>query len=145
MMLRTIVLLVTHLTMLGAGIGLTLITLRARRQAAAAHEAALDVRELFLAETIEKRTARLRAETAVPTAASGGRHRARDITPLTRIQPPPARPRLSGSMGLDEVVAVLATHRAQRVQERRQFVDLMTGLVGPARIRQHVRAVAHVA
>jgi hypothetical protein len=150
-MLRTLVLLATHITMLFAGAGLALVTVRARRQATDAREAALSVRELFLTETIEKREHRIRNEAA--RTESGGRHRAqphgraRNIDPLTRVQPavrPPRQPSLVGA-SLAEAVAIIATQKAQRVQERRQFVDLMTSLVGPARIRQHAEGHAHVA
>ena len=142
-MLRTMVLLATHLTMLFAGIGLALITVRARRQATLAREVALDVRELFLTETIEKRTARVRAEAATPSA---GRHRARPVPALTLIQPPTSAnaPSLL-TASLAEAQVILGTQRAQRVQERRQFADLMTSLVGTARIRQHAVGVARVA
>jgi hypothetical protein len=151
-MLRTLVLLATHMTMLLAGAGLALITVRARHQANEAREAALSVRELFLTETIEKRTARIQAETARPASYRGRHHaqphgRARNIDPLTRLQPavrPAPQPSLL-TANLAEATAIIAIQKAQRVQERRQFVDLMTSLVGPARIRQHAEGHAHVA
>jgi hypothetical protein len=152
-MLRTLVLLATHMTMLLAGAGLALITVRAHRQAVDAREAALSVRELFLTETIERREHRVRNETAQQPADYRGRHhiqprgRARNIDPLTRIQPA-ARPKRQPSLltaSLSEATAIIATQKAQRVQERRQFVDLMTSLVGPARVRKHVEGHARVA
>jgi len=150
-MLRTLVLLATHMTMLLAGVGLALVTVRARRQATDAREAALSVRELFLTETIEKREHRIRAETA---QQSGGRHRAqprgraRNIDPLTRVQPVVPRVARQPSLltaSLAEAVAIIATQKAQRVQEQRQFVDLMSSLVGPARVRRHAEGHARVA
>lgn len=144
-MLRLIVLLVTHLSMLGIGVGLALITVRARRQAVIADRAALDVRATFLETTIERQL-RLRGDNSDPTKA--GRHRAghaRSITPLTRTMPVvKAKPKSLINASLAEATAELATQRAKRVQERREFVDLMSTLVGPARIRQHVSAHAQV-
>ena len=144
-MLRIFVLLVTHLSMLGAGVGLALITVRGRRQAVLADRAALDVRELFLETTIERQL-RLRDDQADPTRA--GRHRAsraRPITPLTATMPVaherPARTPSLVHASLSEAEVILATQRAQRVQDRREFVDLMTTAVGPARIRAH--AIGH--
>jgi hypothetical protein len=152
-MLRTLVLLATHMTMLLAGAGLALVTVRARRQATDAREAALSVRELFLTETIEKREHRIRTEAATQ---SGGRHRAqprgraRNIDPLTRVQSAAAVPRPTRqpsllTASLAEAVAIIATQKAQRVQEQRQFVDLMSSLVGPARVRRHAEGHARVA
>ena len=149
-MLRLIVLLATHLSMLGAGVGLTLITVRARRAALDARAEALDTPERCL---------ELRSERDHGIAR--GRHRARPITPLTATMPritdgqpisgaPWGRPFIVPkppslvNASLAEAEVILATQRAQRVQERRAFVDLMTTIVGPARIRQHVTAHAQV-
>lgn len=125
-MLRTLVLLVTHLTMLGSGGGLALLAVRGRRQAIEARAAALDVHAMFLDDKADRLA-----------GAPVGRHRA----PLVKSAPGPSL--LTAS--LSEATAILGTHRAQRVQERRQFVDLMTSLAGPARIRQHVTGRASVA
>ncbi len=140
-MLRTMILLVTHLSMLFTGAGLALITVRGRRQAVLADRAALDVRATFLETTIERQL-RIRTDAAT---AEPGRHRA----PSRRVLPrgtAPERPRVPSLLTatLSEASAILATQRAQRVQQRREFVDLMTTLTGPARIRQHVIAHAQV-
>jgi hypothetical protein len=145
-MLRTLVLLATHMTMLLAGAGLALVTVRARRQATDAREAALSVRELFLTETIEKREHRIRAEAATQ---SGGRHRAQPhgrarVQPAAAVPRPARQPSLL-TASLAEAVAIIATQKAQRVQEQRQFVDLMSSLVGPARVRRHAEGHARVA
>ena len=134
-MLRLTVLLVTHLSMLAAGIGLALITVRSRRQALDARAEALDTHEQFLD---------LRSER--DHGASRGRHRARPVSALTRVdhERPVKTPTLVG-VNLAQAEVILATQRAQRVQERRAFVDLMSSMVGPARIRTHAMGRARVA
>lgn len=136
-MLRILVLLATHVTVFACGVGIALLTARARRHQADVAERIAAVHELFVSETADRRQRRLRAIAADPAAA--GRHRARPVTPLTAVQPavyaPPAPSLLTATLA--EATAMLATARAQRVQERRQFADLMATLIGPARIRSH--------
>ena len=138
-MLRTLVLLVTHLSMLFAGAGLVLVTVHARRQAVTADRAALDVRATFLETTIEHQV-RIREHAAKPDA---GRHRAPSSSRRAQPHATTVRPKSPSLLTatLADATAILATRRAQRVQERREFVDLMTTAVGPARIRTH--AIGH--
>ena len=127
-MLRLIVLIITHLAVFACGICITLVTLRGRAKALEFRKHLLDTHEMFLD---------LRADQLVPAPLTGeaatmpGRHRrpqgARSIVALTAVQPAVAtKPRPSlVTMGLADAVAQLATDRARRVQEHRQFVDLM--------------------
>lgn len=121
--LRTLVLLATHLSMLAAGVGLTLITLRGRRQAVLADRRALDVRATFLGYQPNR-------------PRRPGRHRAPAATAMFKTLLPQRLPSLTACT-LREAQAVMSTLAARRVQERREFVDLMTAAVGPARIRAH--------
>ena len=132
-MLRLTVLLVTHLSMLAVGVGLALIMVRGRRQALDARAEALDTHEIFL---------ELRSER--DHGVSRGRHRARPVSALSAVMPRPSAPTLTGA-NLAQAEVILATQRAQRVQERRAFVDLMSSMVGPARIRTHAMGRARVA
>lgn len=140
-MLRTLVLLVTHLTMLCTGAGIMFIHTRARRQQADVAQRIADVRELFIDETIIKRETRLRQHAANP---AGGRHRARGpaarpMPALTAVQPVTLPSLLTAS--LEQAQVILATQRAQREQDRRAFVDIMAA----AQLRTYVRRTAHVA
>ena len=138
-MLRTVVLLATHLSMLACGVGLAAITLRGRRQELAAKAATLDTRELIISARID----RLRAPAPLATQAAG-RHRAKprtvglDVPPRPFVVPEP--PKLA-TAGLADAVVLLATQRAVREQERRAFVDLMLG----AGMRTWVKGSARVA
>lgn len=141
-MLRTLVLLVTHLTMLGAGVGLAGITLRSRRQSLDVREAVLDTRELFLAGRVEQLRRGVFAQPGdpKPTRRAGGRHRKVNPDAPDRAYAVPKPPKLLKA-GLDEAVALLATARAIREQERRAFVDLMTNT---ARAPRWVQASARI-
>lgn len=141
-MLRTLVLLVTHLTMLGAGVGLAGITLRGRRQSLTAKEATLDTRELFLAGRVEQLRRGVFAQPGDPKPVRGasGRHRRINLEAPERSYAVPKPPKLLRA-GLDEAVAMLATARAIREQERRTFVDLMTNT---ARAPRWVQASARI-
>lgn len=145
-MLRIIVLTLTHGIMFFAGVGITLLTTRGRRQELDARSAALDTHELFL----DSKAQEIR-QTPRPAAAitATGRHWARPITPLTKVQPrvtatttatSPA-PRLHGAMSLADLIAYNVARGALRVQEQRQFVDLMA----TTQLRMFVRRTASVA
>ena len=126
-MLRTIVLLLTHLTMLGAGVGLAAITTRSRRQSLDARAAALDTRETLVGVRIDQ----LRRGAVLGTpAVAAGRHRA-------TAEPTPSL--LTAS--LDQAVAMIATAKAKREQERRAFVDIMTNV---AQAKRWCQATASV-
>jgi hypothetical protein len=126
---RTIVLLITHLAMLGAGAGLALATVRSRRQALVAHKVALDTHEMFL----NGRADQLRRGAFLAELPPVGRHR--------RADPSTKAGRLVRS-NLDEAVAILATDRAKREQERRAFVDIMTNIAQAKRWHQGAARVA---
>ena len=119
-MLRTIVLLLTHLTMLGAGVGLAAITTRSRRQSLDARAAALDTRETLVG---------VRVDQLGTPAVSAGRHRAVERGPSL----------LTASLA--EAVAINATAEAKREQERRAFVDIMTNVAQAKRWRQATASV----
>jgi len=136
-MLRTLVLLATHLTMLGAGAGLMYVHTYARRQAADVAQRIADVRETFIDETIEKREARLRQHIARP---STGRHRAvANRRPQSFVRPATLPTLLTAS--LEQAQVILATQRAQHAQRSREFVDMMTA----AQLHTYVRRSARVA
>jgi hypothetical protein len=149
-MLRTFVLMATHLSMLACGVGLTLITLHSRRQALKAREAALDTHELFLAHTAARQRPPAPPVPAPPPSLRGsseiertfldlrrfdrpGRHRAPDVAP----PPPPSaqQPSLLPNRSLDETVAILATRKAQRVQDHRAFVAFLEHVKRTANVR----------
>jgi hypothetical protein len=135
-MLRTFVLLATHLTMLATGAAMMYVHTYARRQQAEVAQRIADVRELFINETIEKRERRLRDHAANPAA---GRHRARPVPALTAIQPVALPSLLNAS--LEQAQVILSAQRARREQDRRQFVDIMAA----AQLRTYVRRTARVA
>jgi hypothetical protein len=124
-MLRTLILLVTHCSVFAAGAGMALLHRRA-------------VRDMDDGNQRAEATSDLAAQHRAAVAAGVGRHRARPVTALTAVQPAiyVAPTTLIGAT-LREAEVILATRRAQRVQERRAFVDVMTTLVGPARLRVH--------
>ncbi len=119
-MLRTIVLLLTHLGMFSAGAAIVAIPLRARRQELAGKAAALDTHEMFL----NGRADQLRRGAFPAEFPTVGRHRAT----LGRSRTPSDKAGRLIRAGLDEAVAILATDRAKREQERRAFVDIMTNV-----------------
>lgn len=147
-MLRLFVLLITHVLVFFCGMGIYHITSSAKRRTLEFRKRLLDTHELFLD---------LKADRLAPERPdhSSGRHRAhgaRPITPLTVVQPAvptPKRPSLA-TLGLADAVAQLATDRARRVQEHRQFVDIMawakrTAGVQVTRQRPRGRVNAHAA
>lgn len=153
-MLRTAVLLTTHLTMLGIGVGLTLITLHARRQSLLVRERVLDTHEMFLkgradqlrrgAFVDEEREPTPKLSPTIVDQHIGGRHRAREERPAAApVPPPPPRtvnlaapprpfvvpePPVLLKAGLHEATAYLAQQRALREQEKRVFIDIMTNI-----------------
>jgi hypothetical protein len=107
-------LLITHLILFGAGVGLTAITMRSRRQALDARAAALDTRETF----VGARADQLRRGAVLGTSNSAyqGRRRA----------PEPAPSLLTASLA--DAVAMNGTASARAEQERRAFADIMTNI-----------------
>lgn len=115
-MLRTIVLLLTHLTMLGAGVGLAAITTRSRRQSLDARAAALDTRETLVGVRVDQLRRGATLGTPTQSRAYVGRRRAVERGPSL----------LTASLA--EAVASNATAEAKREQERRAFADIMTNV-----------------
>ena len=132
-MLRTMILLLTHLTMLGAGVGLAAITTRSRRQSLDARAAALDTRETLVGVRVDqlRRGATLgTSATLVEPRAYVGRRRAVEPTPSL----------LTAS--LEQAVAIIATAEAKREQERRAFVYIMTNVAQAKRWCQATASVS---
>jgi hypothetical protein len=118
------ILIFSHTVAAASAVALTRLRLRGRTEALEARSAALDTHELFL-ESIAAREQRLAVPHAAPVAdVRVGRHRAQPPARRQRADvPPPAAstPSLLPNCGLAEAVAILATRRAQRVQEHRAF------------------------
>ena len=131
-MTRTLVLILTHLISVGCGAGLVYITLRGRAAALEVRSRALQMRELF----VEELAARPVNPRPVSVDSKPGRHRADrvartrlDLRRIVTADELPRRERVSllPNATLAEAEVFLATAEAQRVQERRQFVDIMNG------------------
>jgi succinyl-CoA synthetase beta subunit len=128
-MLRTIVLLITHLSMLGGGAGLALVTVRSRRQELLGKAAILDTRETALQAMADQ--LRLPGQ---PLASAAFVERA----PASRR--PRRSPLLTAS--LDEAVALNITAIAEHEQYKRVFVDIMTNIAQAKRWHQGTARVA---
>jgi len=134
--LRTIVLLVTHLAMFGAGAVVVALPLRSRRQELLGKAAILDTRETAL----QAKADQLRRGAFLIEMPPVGRHRAKPFSSSGTTSSTKAG-RLIRS-NLDEAVAILATDRAKREQERRVFVDIMTNIAQAKRWHQGTARVA---
>ena len=128
-MLRDIVLFAGFGIAFAAGVGVTLTTTHAKRQSLAARLAALETRELFLDAVVDQHRRGAFLEPSSTLGHRGGRHRLEE-----------RRVRSLATATLTEATAILATRIAERVQQRRHFVDIMT----QAGASQFARAVARV-
>lgn len=125
-MLRTIVLLLTHLSVFGAGAGMAVVTLRGRRQELIGKAAVLDTRETVLGARMDQL---LHVGQPLAAPAHEGRHRARPaLSETVQKCPRPAPASRYLTAGLDEAVALNITAIAEHEQMKRVFVDIMTNI-----------------
>lgn len=133
-MLRTMLLLLTHVSMFGAGAALVAVPLRSRRAELVGKAAVLDTRETIL----QVKADRLRTPGQPLAAASvAGRHRAPSSARVHRTataRRPRRSPLLSAS--LDEAVALNIVNIAEHEQMKRVFVDIMTNVAQAKRWHQ---------
>lgn len=119
-MTRTLLLLVTHVSLFAAGVTFGLLHARARRGQVSAALRAAETREIFVDQLLERRGAGVHAS---PSYAA--RHRADPHPTGEHAMIAAPRASLLPNATLAEAVAHLATLNARRIQEQRVATVLL--------------------